>query len=111
MDKINFDDFKKVDLRIGTIKRAEKIPDTDKLLKLEVEFGEGEVRQIVSGIAEYYPDPQELVCKQSPFVYNLEPRTIRGYESNGMILGIGGDNVGFAALTPSKEVPSGSILG
>ncbi|MCK5027091.1 MAG: hypothetical protein KAS07_01595 [Candidatus Pacebacteria bacterium] len=110
MDKINFDDFKKVDIRIGTIKSAEKIPDTDKLLKLKVEFGDGEVRQIVSGIAESYPDPQELVGKQSPFVYNLEPRTIRGYESNGMILGVAGEEFGFVTLAPSKDVPPGSTL-
>ncbi len=110
MDKINFDDFKKVDIRIGTIKKAEKIPDTDKLLKLEVEFGDEEIRQIVSGIAEYYPEPEELVGKQSPFVYNLEPRTIRGHESNGMILGAGSEEVGFVILSPSKDVPSGSKL-
>ena len=109
MDKINFDDFKKVDIRIGTIKKAEKIPDTDKLLKLEVEFFDGEIRQIVSGIAQYY-QPDDIIGKQCPFVYNLEPRTICGVESNGMILGIGGA-VGFVALSPLKEVPSGSSVG
>lgn len=107
--KITYEDFRKVDMRIGTIKSVEKIEDTDKLLRLEVEFGEGEVRQIVSGIAEYYPDPQDLVGKQTPFVYNLEPRTIRGVESNGMILAVSG-KVGFAALHPSKEVNPGSPL-
>jgi methionyl-tRNA synthetase len=110
MDKISYDDFKKIEVRVGTIRTAEKIPDTDKLLRLTVEFGDGEIRQIVSGIAAYYPDPQELVGKQSPFVYNLEPRTIRGFESNGMIFGIGGE-VGFVRLMPEKEVPPGSQAG
>ena len=109
MEKITFDEFKKTDIRIGTVKEAEKIPDTDKLLKLQVEFGEGEVRQIVSGIAEYY-SPNELCDKQFPFVYNLEPRTIRGEESNGMILGVSGD-VGFVTLTPTSEVSHGSGVG
>ena len=109
MEKISFNEFKKADIRIGTVKTAEKIPDTDKLLKLQVEFGDGEVRQIVSGIAEYY-SLDELCDKQFPFVYNLEPRTIRGEESNGMILGVGGD-VGFVTLTPIREVPPGSGVG
>ena len=109
MEKISFNEFKKADIRIGTVKTAEKIPDTDKLLKLQVEFGDGEIRQIVSGIAEYY-SPDELCDKQFPFVYNLEPRTIRGEESNGMILGVGGD-VGFVALTSIREVPPGSGVG
>ena len=109
MDKINFDDFKKVDIRIGTIKKAEKIPDTDKLLKLEVEFSDGEVRQIVSGIAQYY-QVDDIIGKQCPFVYNLESRMICGVESNGMILGVGGE-AGFVALSPLKEVSSGSSVG
>jgi methionyl-tRNA synthetase len=108
MDTIHYDDFKKLDIRIGTVRSAEKIEDTDKLLRLEVEFKDGEIRQIVSGIAQYYA-PEDMVGKQCPFVYNLEPRTIRGVESNGMILGIGGE-VGFVALSPDKEVPSGISL-
>ncbi len=109
MEKISFEEFKKIDIRIGTVRTAEKIPDTDKLLKLQVEFGDGEMRQIVSGIAEYY-SPDDLCNKQFPFVYNLEPRIIRGEESNGMIFGVGGD-VGFVPLTPTREVPPGSGLG
>ena len=108
MEKISFEEFKKADIRIGTVKTAEKIPETDKLLKLQVEFGDGETRQIVSGIAEYCL-PHELVGKQFPFVYNLERRVIRGEESNGMILGVGGE-VGFVPLTPASEVPSGSEI-
>ncbi len=109
MEKITFDEFKKIDIRIGTVKEVEKVPNTDKLLKLQVEFSDGEMRQIVSGIAEYY-SPDELCDKQFPFVYNLEPRTIRGEESNGMILGVSGD-VGFVTLTPTSEVYPGSGVG
>ena len=89
---INYDDFQKVELRIGKILSAEKVPDTDKLLKLSVSFGmkaetgEPEIRQIISGISFYFPDPTTLVGIKCAFVANLEPRTIRGYESQGMIL-------------------------
>lgn len=109
MDKISYDDFKKVEIRIGTIRNAERVEKSEKLLRLEVEFHDGEIRQIVSGIAKYY-SPEEIVGKQCPFVYNLAPRMIMGLESNGMILGIGGE-AGFVALAPSKEVPSGSTVG
>ena len=109
MEKITFEEFEKINICVGTVKEAEKVPDTKKLLKLQVEFSDSEVRQIVSGIAEYY-SPEELIGKQFPFVYNLEPRVICGKESNGMILGVGGE-VGFVPLSPIKEVPSGSGVG
>jgi len=109
MENISYEEFKKVEIKIGTIREAEKIPETDKLLKLQVEFVDGEIRQIVSGIAEYF-SPEELIGKQFPFVYNLEPRIIRGEKSNGMIFGVGG-SVGFVPLVPKSEVPSGSNVG
>lgn len=109
MEQITIDDFKKIEIRIGTIKTAEPIEKSEKLLRLEVEFQDGEVRQVLSGIAQYVT-PEEIVGKQCPFVYNLAPRNMMGLESNGMILGIGGE-VGFAALHPSKEVPPGSLVG
>ena len=108
MEKISFAEFKKIDIRIGEVKKVERIPDTDKLLKLQVEFGNGEIRQIVSGIAQYY-SPEDLMGRQFPFVYNLESRTIRGEESNGMILGVG-DDTEFVILTPAQEVPPGSQI-
>lgn len=93
---IALDDFKKIEVKVGTVKSAEKVPDTDKLLRLEVDFGlkpaiagsadapeervdERDVRQIVSGIALYVTDPSTLVGKQLAFVTNLEPRTIKGH--------------------------------
>lgn len=84
-DKISYDDFKKVEMRVGEIKSAEKVEDADRLLRLVVSFGDEE-RQIISGISEYYPEPESLVGKKVPFVTNLEPRKIRGLESDGMIM-------------------------
>jgi len=107
---ISFDDFKKLDIRVGTVLSAERVPDTDKLLRLSVDMGEGAPRHIISGIAEAYPEPAELVGMQFVFAANLPPRTIRGYESQGMILAVG-DTPGeedFALLVPARKVPPGS---
>lgn len=108
--KISFEDFKKLDIRIGTIKSAEPIPDTDRLLKLTVDLGEKESRQIVSGIALFFPDTEELVGKQVAFAANLEPRTIRGHESNGMILAISKEDGTLSLLVPSGDVLPGSTV-
>ncbi len=106
-EKISYEDFKKVEIKVGKIISAEKIPDTDKLLKLMVDFAEGLPRQIVSGIALYFPDLSELIDKKCMFVANLEPRTIKGFESNGMILAVGeGDS--FSLLEPKQEILPGS---
>ena len=102
------DEFKAIEMKIGTILSAEKVENADKLLRLLVDFGEGEPRQIVSGIREWYA-PESLVGKQCPFVANLAPRTIRGLESNGMILAVGRTE-GVALLHPDNEVPPGSGL-
>jgi methionine--tRNA ligase beta chain len=105
---INYEDFKKVQVRIGLIVEAERVEGTDKLLKLQVDFGD-EKRQIVSGIAQFYT-PEKLIGKQFPFVVNLEPRTIRGVESNGMILAISnGEKI--VLLKPQRKVPAGSNVG
>lgn len=105
---INYSDFEKLRIRIGLIVAVERVEGTDKLLKLQVDFGD-EKRQIVSGIAEFYA-PEKLVGKQFPFVTNLEPRTIRGVESQGMILAISsGDKV--VLLKPQKKVLPGSHVG
>jgi len=106
---VNIEDFAKLDIKIGEIVEAEKIPDTDRLLKLRVDLGEESPRQIISGIAEYFPDPQRLVGRQAPFLTNLEPRTLKGYESQGMILAVSGE-AGFSLLNPSQEVQNGSPI-
>lgn len=105
---ITYDDFAKVEIRVGKILSAEKIPDTEKLLKLSVDFAEGSPRQIVSGIALYFPDPQALVGRKCMFVTNLEPRMIRGYESNGMLFAVSTDEGAFSLLEPNDSIPEGT---
>lgn len=104
---ISIDDFKKLEIRIGHILSAERVPETDKLLRLSVDFGEGVPRQIVSGIAAYFPDTQTLVGKKCAFATNLEPRTIRGLESQGMILATG-DEQCFTLLEADPAIAPGS---
>lgn len=106
---ISYDDFAKLDIRIGTITAVEMVPDADKLLKLTVDIGEEQPRQIISGIRTFFEDPQVLVGKQCPFLANLEPRVIRGYESQGMILAVSNDET-FALLHPSVEISSGARI-
>jgi len=108
--KITYDDFKKVQIKVGEIMAAEKVENADKLLRLQVSFGD-EQRQIVSGISEYYPDPTNLIGKKVPFVTNLESRTIRGVESDGMIMAaIDRDNNKFSLLDIDLEIPSGTNI-
>ncbi|MCX6702049.1 MAG: hypothetical protein NTX96_02545 [Candidatus Zambryskibacteria bacterium] len=106
---ISIDDFKKLEIKIGEILGVEKIANTDKLLKLSVNFNENIPRQIVSGISEYFPDPQVLIGKKCAFATNLESRIIKGIESQGMILAVSGDNF-FSLLETLKEVPGGSVV-
>ncbi len=81
---ITIDDFLKVDLRVGEIKVAEPVPNADKLLRFEVDLGEGQPRQILAGLAEYY-EPEKLIGRKVVVVANLKPRKMRGLESQGMI--------------------------
>ena len=110
---ISIDDFKKLEIKIGHILSAEKVPETDKLLKLSVDFGEGSPRQIISGISAFFPEPEVLVGKKCAFAANLEPRTIKGLESQGMILAVNGgdeDNKFFSLLETGADVPPGSTV-
>jgi len=91
MPEISIDDFKKVEITVGEILSVERIEGSDKLLKLQVSFGEPEPRQVLSGIAPYFEDPQVLVGKRYPFVTNLAPRSMMGLTSQAMILATGGD--------------------
>jgi len=135
---ISYDEFKKVEIRAGKILSAEKVPDTDKLLRLTVDFGEfeemkvitdkvaednqviGDIvavennkvpkpRQIISGISLYFPDPNVLIGKKCMFVTNLEPRTIKGLESNGMLFAISTENGNFSLLEPNDSIPAGTL--
>ncbi len=130
---ISFDEFKKVEITVGKILSAEKVPETDKLLKLSVDFGVipapaaaagagtnedaapasgavplRDIRQIISGIAFHFPDPGALVGKRCMFVTNLEPRVIRGFQSNGMLFAVSTDDGKFSLLEPSSDIPEGT---
>lgn len=135
---ITYDDFKKVEMKAGTIVSAEIVEGADKLYKFMVDFGlkpsqgdgspkgdsaldkpdqpeaglgeEKDVRQILSAIREYFPDPEFFPGKQFMFVTNLEPRTIRGLESNGMILAVDGEDGNPVFVTPKEAVPNGSAM-
>ena len=104
---VTFDDFKKLDIRIGKVLSAEKVEGTDKLLKIDVDFGT-EKRQIVAGIAESY-HPDRLIGKEIPVLMNLEPRSIRGIISKGMILAVDVDGKPVL-MHPESEVPPGSVV-
>ncbi len=104
---INIDDFAKIEIKVGQILSVEKVPETDKLLKLSVDLGEVQPRQIISGISLYFPDHSILVGKKCMFVANLEPRIIRGLESQGMILAVSTEDGKFSLLEPNKEIPVG----
>lgn len=134
-EAITIDDVKKVEIRVGEIRSAEKIAGSDKLLKLSVSFGlkpsiepqsgsadqpsetveaaaeplggsaaaEEEIRQVLSGIAAYFPDPAMLVGKRCPFVTNLAPRSMMGLESQAMILATGGGEMPFHVFETGAE--------
>lgn len=110
---IQYDDFAKLDLRVATIVEAEAHPNADRLLKLQVDLGD-EKRQICAGVKQFY-NPEDLVGKQIIVVANLAPRTIRGEESNGMLMAasaMDGETLAdVVLLTPSKPVPAGSSVG
>lgn len=106
---ISIEDFKKMEIKIGLILDAEKVTDTDKLLKLSVDFHEDAPRQIISGISTFYPDPTVLIGKRCAFATNLEPRLIKGLESNGMILAVNGEGF-FSLLETTKDVLPGSTV-
>lgn len=137
---ISYDDFAKVEVKVGKILTAEKVMDADKLLRLTVDFGQvsapvatlsaagpvvgtesqvpvaevqatemkRDVRQIVSGISKYFPEPQALVGKRCMFVTNLEPRKIRGLESNGMLFAVSTPDGKFSLLEPNADIPEGT---
>jgi methionine--tRNA ligase beta chain len=106
MDSINFDDFSKVEIRMGKVIACEKVADADKLLKLQVDFGEFQ-RQIVSGIALSY-SPEEMVGKTLPFIVNLEFRKFKGEESQGMLMATGSSQEDIVLLEPNKDVDPGA---
>ena len=103
---IEFDDFTKLDIRVGTILECQKVPKADKLLQFKIDDGL-ETRTIVSGIAKHY-QPEELVGKQVCFIANLAPRKLKGIVSEGMILSAENNDGSLAVIMPQKEVKPGS---
>lgn len=105
--KISIDEFSKIEVSVGTVRAAERVPETDKLIKCTVDFGEESgPRTIVSGIAAF-ATAEELVGRQLAYVTNLEPRVIKGIESNGMLFAVGSGE-SFAFLAPDRDVPPGT---
>lgn len=107
---IIIDDFIKVNLVVGTIEQAEEVAGSDKLLKLQVNFGDLGMRQILSGVKKSYSNPQELIGKQGVFVANLKPRKMMGFESHGMMLFALHDGR-QTFITSSMNVPNGTKVG
>lgn len=110
-DQIKFDDFDKVEIRVAEVKEVEKVEGSDKLLRFRLDAGDGEDRQILSGIAKFYPNEQELVGKKLQIVANLKPRKMmKKYVSQGMILSAEHDGK-LTVLTVDSSVPNGSVIG
>ncbi|WP_418620126.1 methionine--tRNA ligase [Streptococcus sp.] len=110
-DEIKFEDFDKVEIRVAEVKEVERVEGSDKLLRFRLDAGDGEDRQILSGISKFYPNEQELVGKKLQIVANLKPRKMmKKYVSQGMILSAEyGDQL--TVLTVDPSVPNGSIIG
>ena len=107
-EEIEFEDFQKMDIRIGTILEASKVEKADKLLQFKVDTGI-DVRTIVSGVAKHF-EPEFMVGKQIPVLMNLKPRKIRGVVSQGMILFAEDSEEALHLLTPQKDIESGSSV-
>ncbi len=107
---VAFDDFGKVDIRVGTVLECVKVPKADKLLQFRIDDGMGG-RTIVSGIAKYYPEPEKLVGMQVCFIANFEPRKLKGVVSEGMILSAEDKDGRLVLITPSQLVGNGVNVG
>lgn len=103
---VAYEDFAKLDIRVGTVVHAEKVPDTDKLLRLEINFAH-EKRQVLTALAEFYA-PEDFIGKNIPVLVNLAPRQMRGLESQGMILATDNENGKPVFLIPESNVHSGA---
>jgi methionyl-tRNA synthetase len=107
-EEISYDDFVKMDIRVGTILEAEKVPKTKKLLKLKIDTGIDQ-RTVVSGIAEHYT-PEDIIGKQVSVLVNLAPRKLRGIESQGMILMAEDKDGSLRFVSPTDKVSNGSEI-
>jgi methionyl-tRNA synthetase len=125
MDYVSYDEFKKMDMRFGLIRFVEPVEGTDKLLRFEIDFGSLEneelpfekeeyqgrdVRQIVSGIREYFPEYEQLVGTYGLYILNLEPREIRGVMSHGMLMAVDGVDGAPVFVGPQGDIEPGSRI-
>ena len=110
-ENVDFDTFEKMDIRVGKVTSCEKVKKSKKLLKFHIDDGTADGRTILSGIAAYYEDPQQLVGKQVLFVANFAPRKMMGEDSQGMILSAVDYDGSLSVVTTSKEVKPGSQVG
>ena len=107
---VRFDKFEKIELKVAEIKAVSKLKNADKLLKFTLDAGDHGYRQVLSGIAQWYPDPSKLVGKKAIIVSNLKPRKMRGAISQGMLLSVKHPNGNVELVTVSKHFENGSIL-
>ncbi len=108
-ENITFDDFMKMDIRVATVLECTKVPKADKLLQFKLDDGMGG-RTILSGIAAYYPNPEELVGSQVLFIANFPPRKLRGIDSEGMILSAENPDGSLTLIRPSEKLSNGSPI-
>ncbi|SJZ96710.1 methionyl-tRNA synthetase [Pilibacter termitis] len=109
--QIKFDDFDKVELKVAEVVHVQKVKDADKLLQFRLDAGDSENRQILSGIAEFYPNHEELIGKKVVIVANLKPRKMRGEISQGMILSAEDDKGNLAIVEAPSGMPNGALIG
>jgi len=110
-DTVNFEDFEKLDIRVGLVKACERVKKSKKLLQFTIDDGTGTPRTICSGIAQFYENPEELVGKRILFVANFAPRQMMGIESQGMILSAVDADESLSVVTTTKDVKPGSQVG
>ena len=110
-DTVSFEEFEKLDIRVGLVKSCEKVKKSKKLLQFTIDDGSGTLRTICSGIAAFYEHPEELVGKRILFVANFAPRTMMGIESQGMILSAVDADESLSVVTTTKDVKPGSQVG
>lgn len=105
---VSLDDFQKLDLQIGTVQTVREHPDADSLYLMDVDLGELDTRQLVAGLVDHY-EPDELEGQQVVVITNLEPATIRGETSEGMLLAADADR-GISLVQPDKSVKNGTVV-
>jgi methionyl-tRNA synthetase len=108
-DFVEFEDFEKLDIRVGKVIECEPVPKSSKLLRFTLEVG-SETRQILSGISKYHK-PEELIGKNVVFIANFKPRKMMGLESQGMIMSAVNSDGKLVVISPSKEVANGCEVG